>query len=137
MISDLAFRALGFPQVALHRAQGDPQSISGEVARAYRWPLRRFSDRMAPLALARMVPDSLVHPSIPALERCQDLVQRFRGPTAIVWGDRDPVLGRVRRHVEKLLPEAAVTVTEAGHFLQEEVPDEIARAVISVGARAR
>lgn len=137
LISDLAFRALGFPQVALHRAQGDPQSISGEVARAYRWPLRRFSDRMAPLALARMVPDSLVHPSIPALERCQDLVQRFRGPTAIVWGDRDPVLGRVRRHVEKLLPEAAVTVTEAGHFLQEEVPDEIARAVISVGARAR
>ncbi|MCC6901682.1 MAG: alpha/beta fold hydrolase [Polyangiaceae bacterium] len=137
LISDLAFRGLGFPQVALDRAQGDRQSIRGDVARAYRWPLERFADRAAPLALARMVPDSLRHPSVPALERCQSLVTRFSGPTAIVWGDRDPVLGRVRRHLEKLLPAAPVTVTQAGHFLQEEVPGEIAEAIVSVSSRAK
>jgi haloalkane dehalogenase len=132
LISDVIFRGLGFPQSALWLAQGDRASIRGPVARAYRWPLRGLSRNLAPLALARMVPDSLTHPSIEPLGHCQRLVESFRGPAAIVWGDRDPVLGRVRTWVEKLLPQAKVTRTRAGHFLQEEVPAEIAAAVRSV-----
>lgn len=136
VVADVAFRVAGFPQNALWFAQGDKRSIRGEVARAYRWPLRHFADRVAPLALARMVPDSDAHPSIASLRRCQELVDNFRGPTAIVWGDRDPVLGRVRTHIERHLPDAPVTRTQAGHFLQEEVPDAIAAAVRDVTRRA-
>lgn len=135
IVSDLAFRVAGFPQIALHLAQGDRHSIRGEVARAYRYPLRHVRDRVAPLALARMVPDSQHHPSIAGLRVCQELVERFDGPAAIVWGDRDPVLGRVRRHVERSLPNARVTVTAAGHFLQEEVPTAIAAAIRHVATR--
>jgi haloalkane dehalogenase len=79
-----------------------------------------------------MVPNSLTHPSIEPLRRCQAVVEGFAGPAAIVWGDRDPVLGRVRSWIEKLLPRATVKRTAAGHFLQEEVPGEIAEAVRSV-----
>lgn len=136
VVSPLAFRLFGFPQRALHKAQGDPASIRGEVARAYRYPLRGLSRNAAPLALARMVPDSLAHPSVPALARCQELVAGFGGPAEIVWGDRDPVLGRALGRLEKLLPNAPVTRTAAGHFLQEEVPDEIAAAIRRVTARA-
>ncbi|MFP3941357.1 MAG: alpha/beta fold hydrolase [Thermoanaerobaculia bacterium] len=136
LVSTLAFRGLSFPQRALHRAQGDRDSIRGEVARAYRYPLRGWSRNAAPLALARMVPDSMDHPSIPGLDRCREMVESFDGPAAIVWGDRDPILGRVRRWMEILLPEAEVTRTKAGHFLQEEVPEEIAAAVRSVAGRA-
>lgn len=136
IVSDLAFRLVGFPQIALHMAQGDKSSIRGDVARAYRYPLRRVRDRVAPLALARMVPDSLEHPSVSGLRVCQELVEGFEGPTAIVWGDRDPVLGRVRRHLERTLPGAHVTVTAAGHFLQEEVPAQIAAAIRDVATRA-
>jgi cis-3-alkyl-4-acyloxetan-2-one decarboxylase len=132
VVSDVAFRLLGAPQIALHTAQGDRSSIRGDVARAYRWPLRRVADRAAPLALARMVPAALDHPSVASLRVCQDLVERFEGPSAIVWGDRDPVLGRVRSWIEKLLPRAEVTRTEAGHFLQEEVPGPIAAAIRGV-----
>ena len=132
LLGEALFRGLGFPQNALWFAQGDRSSIRGEVARAYRWPLRGLSRNLAPLALARMVPDSLEHPSIEPLRRCQQVVESFRGPAAIVWGDRDPVLGRVRSWIEKLLPQAAVTRTQAGHFLQEEVPDVIAPAIRSV-----
>jgi cis-3-alkyl-4-acyloxetan-2-one decarboxylase len=132
VISDAIFRGLGFPQNALWFAQGDRSSIRGDVARAYRWPLRGLKRNLAPLALARMVPDSHEHPSIEPLRHCQQLVESFKGPAAIVWGDRDPVLGRVRTWVEKLLPQAKVTKTQAGHFLQEEVPSEIASAVRSV-----
>jgi pimeloyl-ACP methyl ester carboxylesterase len=35
----------------------------------------------------------------------------------------------------KAFPQATVTRTEAGHFLQEEVPQEIADAIIDVSTR--
>jgi haloalkane dehalogenase len=134
VVSELVFRGLGFPQTALWTVQGDKRSIRGDVARAYRYPLRKLSDSAAPLALARMVPDSLEHPSIAALGRAQVVVTGYQGPAEVVWGDRDPVLGRVRTHIERLLPNARVTRTEAGHFLQEEVPGPIAAAIRRVAA---
>ena len=138
VVSDLVFRGLGFPQIRLAMAQGDKSSISGDVSRAYRWPLRGWKRRVAPLALARMVPDSPEHPSIPALERGSDWLAGFDGPLAFVWGEQDPVLGHVlSRHV-KAFPGAEVTrCPDAGHFLQEEVPDEIAAAVHRVAERSR
>jgi len=136
IVSDLVFRGLAFPQIALGLAQGDRASIGPLETAAYVWPLLHIQERAAPLAMARMVPDSLVHPSIPTLAASQRFVDGFRGPAAIVWGDRDPVLGRVRSWVERCLPQATVTRTQAGHFLQEEVPDEIAAGIEDVAARA-
>jgi pimeloyl-ACP methyl ester carboxylesterase len=129
VVSNLAFRLLGFPQVRLSIAQGDRSSIKGDVSRAYRYPLRSRRTNQAPLALTRMVPDSMEHPSVPALRRIGEFVRGYRGPAEIVWGDRDPVLGRARTHIERMLPDAGVTRTEAGHFLQEEVPEQIASAI--------
>ena len=130
VIAELAFRGFGFPQLGLHLVQGDRTSIRGNTARAYRFPLQGLP--VAPLALARMVPNNHTHPSIAELQRCEDVIHEFTGPSAIVWGDNDPILGRVRTHVERLMPNASVRRTEAGHFLQEEVPDEIADAICEV-----
>lgn len=135
LVADLAFKWGQFPQATLGMVQGDRQSISGDVARAYRWPLRERAERDAPLALARMVPNSFEHPSIGPLRRIEGYVQAFKGPAAIVWGERDPVLGRVRRRIEQLLPHARVRSTNAGHFLQEEVPNDIAQAIRWVTAQ--
>jgi pimeloyl-ACP methyl ester carboxylesterase len=134
LVSDLAFRVLGFPQRGgfLARAQGDRSSIAGEVAAAYRWPLRHLRDRAGPLGLARMVPDSLEHPSVAALRPIEAWVRSFSGPSALVWGERDPILGRLLGKHHDALPRATVTRTQAGHFLQEEVPDAIARAIDGV-----
>ncbi|HDK45743.1 MAG TPA: alpha/beta fold hydrolase, partial [Actinobacteria bacterium] len=129
VISGFSFRLVGFPQVWLAMAQGDKSSISGDVSRAYRYPLRSRAENQAPLALARMVPDSMEHPSVDPLRRVGEFVRAYDGPAAIVWGDRDPVLGRARNHIASMLPQAEVTRTAAGHFLQEEVPQEIAAAI--------
>ncbi len=135
LVSDLLFRGFGFPQRGMNFAQGDKRSIRGNVARAYAEPLRGLANNAAPLALARMVPDTLNHPSCTALKEVEALVSSWKGPAAIVWGDRDPVLGRTRSRMERLLPQAPVTRTEAGHFLQEEAPDAIAEAVRNVVAQ--
>jgi haloalkane dehalogenase len=132
LISNVVFRFLGFPQSILSMVQGNPASISGNIASAYRYPLKRYKENIAPLALARMVPDSMFHPSVSALKECQDLVESYKGPAEIVWGDKDPILGRAFKRVASFLPDAGITRTKAGHFLQEEVPDEIARAIRNV-----
>jgi haloalkane dehalogenase len=132
VISSIVFRVLGFPQGILHRTQGNPASISGNTARAYQYPLRKIRDNAAPLALARMVPNDLTHPSVEPLRKCQALAESFKGPAEIVWGDKDPILGRAFKRLHAMLPHAGVTRTQAGHFLQEEVPDEIAAAIRTV-----
>lgn len=135
VVSNIVFRWFGFPQTVLHRVQGNPASISGNTARAYQYPLKKYRDNAAPLALARMVPDSLDHPSVEPLRKCQSLAESFKGPAEIVWGDKDPILGRVFKRVKAMLPHAGVTRTQAGHFLQEEVPEEIAAAVRKIVQR--
>lgn len=135
--SDVLFRGLGFPLGVLHLSQGDRSSIRGKVAKAYRWPLRRRADRTAPLALARMVPDRISgHPSIPLLERTHELFATARVPVSLVWGTKDPILGRVVNHLERTRPDATITRTQAGHFLQEEVPEPLADAILDVARRA-
>jgi len=136
LVSDLAFRLLGFPQNALALVQADRASISGDVARAYRWPLRRIADRVAPLALARMAPIRPDHPSMAPLRRAHAVARSFAGPAAIVWGERDPVIGRALSGVAEALPRATVTRVPAGHYPQEEAPGAIADAVLGVARRA-
>ncbi len=135
VVSDIVFRGLGFPQNVLARVQGDRSSIQGVVAKAYTWPLRSFSDRVGPLALARMVPDGPNHPSVPALRRGEAFMLGFAGPMALVWGTRDPILGRALAKHEKAFPRAYVAATQAGHFTQEEIDEELANAIEDVTAR--
>ncbi len=135
--STLLFRWLGFPLGLLHTSQGDRSTIRGEVARAYRWPLRRRADRAAPLALARMVPDRITgHRSLAQLAISHELFTTAQVPISLVWGTRDPILGRVINHLERARPDAKVVRTEAGHFLQEEVPEQLADAILDVAGRA-
>lgn len=137
ILSHVLFRELGFPLGVLHLSQGDRSSIRGEVARAYRWPLARWADRVAPLALARMVPDSQQHPSVAALRISDELFRTAQVPISIVWGTKDPVLGRVINHLERQRPDAKVVRNDgAGHFLQEEVPELLADAILDVTSRA-
>jgi pimeloyl-ACP methyl ester carboxylesterase len=136
LISDLAFRVLGFPQDNLGRAQGDKASMRGLPGRAYRWPLESLLARSGPLGMARMVPSRPDHPSLPALREIEAWILAFEGPMALVWGERDPVLGRaLKRHVREL-HRATVTRTDAGHFLQEEVPGPLAAAIRQVSLEA-
>ncbi|NCG21552.1 MAG: alpha/beta fold hydrolase [Rhodobacterales bacterium] len=132
VVSDVVFRGLGFPQNILHRVQGDRASIGRLERKAYRWPLRKIHQRAAPLALARMVPNGESHPTTATMDRIGGWVESWKGPAALVWGVRDPILGRGLRRHREALPQAKVWETQAGHFLQEEVPTPIAEAIRTV-----
>jgi haloalkane dehalogenase len=132
LVSGLFFRVFNLPVLFLGVVQGDRSSIGAAERRAYRWPLLRYEDRAAPLALARLVPSSLDSPVIETLREGEDWARSFTGPVRLVWGMRDPILKRAVWGARKLFPEAETIETEAGHFLQEEVPEELAQAILGV-----
>ncbi len=116
----------------LHQAQGDPASIPEDVADLYGKPVQESGNAKAPLALMRMVADGPDHPSAPQMVEIENYVQSLDIPAEIVWGMNDPILGPALPIMKQNFPEADVVETEAGHFLQEEVPAEIAAAVLRV-----
>lgn len=123
------------PHHWLSFAQNDRSSIDRLAKRSYAYPLRLKTAREAVIGLVRMTPDTMDHPSVPLLRQVGEFVSAFDGPAAIVWGDNDPVLGRLRARHERALPHAQVAATPAGHFVQEEAPKEIASAILSVTSR--
>jgi pimeloyl-ACP methyl ester carboxylesterase len=58
-------------------------------------------------------------------------------PAELIWGMNDPILSRGLPVMQKMFPNAPVNETEAGHFLQEEVPEIIAAAVLRIVERVQ
>ncbi len=112
--------------------QGDPASISPEVAALYARPVLESGNRKAPLALMRMVPTGPSHPSHPQQSQIEAYADSLDVPAEIVWGMSDPIFARTLPLMEGMFPNARVTRTGGGHFLQEEVPEVISAAVLRV-----
>jgi haloalkane dehalogenase len=112
--------------------QGDPASIPSGVADLYSRPVTESGNDKAPLAMMRMVTDGPDHPSAPAMRQIENYVQGLDIPAEIIWGMNDPILAKALPLMKQNFPDAPVTETQGGHFLQEEVPVEIAAALMRV-----
>ena len=82
--------------------------------------------------MMRMVPDGPNHPNSERKRFIGRYVEELDIPAEIVWGMRDPILGGLLSSMQANFPDAPVTETKTGHFLQEEVPIEIAAAILRV-----
>jgi len=62
----------------------------------------------------------------------EQYVQGLNIPAEIVWGMNDPILSIALPLMQQNFPRAPVIETEGGHFLQKEVPGDIATALLRV-----
>ena len=137
LVGELVVEALSsvfFTRLA--QVQGDPATMPSRVMDLYRRPLEDSGNAKATLALMRMVADGPDHASSPALRHIERYVEGLDIPVELVWGMNDPILGRGLPFMQKMFPTAPVTETEAGHFLQEEVPEIIAAALLRIVDKA-
>ncbi len=132
IVGELILEVFSSIFVRLHKMQNDPGSISEDVADLYGRPVLESGNDKAPLAMMRMVPDGPDHPSTAAMRMIERYVQSLDVPVEIVWGMNDPILGHTLPLMKLKFPKAPVTETEGGHFLQEEVPTEIAAALLRI-----
>jgi pimeloyl-ACP methyl ester carboxylesterase len=130
VLGELIVEIIGRRISSLQRMQGDPESIPEEINNLYRRPLTDSGNYKAPLAMMRMVPDGPNHPSAERMRFIGQYVAQLDIPAEIVWGMQDPILGGLLDNMRANFPNARVTETDGGHFLQEEVPGDIASAIM-------
>jgi haloalkane dehalogenase len=91
----------------------------------YRLRLEKADARQAVLALERLTGYR------PLMEKVRTNLDRLRAPTLIVWGRPDPYFSS--KDLERLtrrFPDAAVKeIPGAGHFPQEDAPEEVTAAL--------
>lgn len=109
--------------------QADPESMPGDVIQLYEKPVRDSGNAKGLLAMMRMSADGPDHPSSKQYRELEEYYQGREFPTEIVWGMQDSILVKRLADMKKNFPNAVVTETQGGHFLQEETPEEIAAAV--------
>lgn len=132
VLGELAVETFGEMFSGLPGIQGDPASIPDDVIDLYGRPVLESGNAKGPLALIRMVPDGPDHPSSERMRFIGEYVSTLEIPVEIVWGTQDPILGPALGSMRTNFPDAPVIETDAGHFLQEEVPDVIAEAILRV-----
>jgi pimeloyl-ACP methyl ester carboxylesterase len=116
----------------LPTTQGDPDSLPLDVINLYRRPVEESGNAKATLAMMRMVPDGPDHRTTQQMRVIEQYVQDLDIPAEIIWGMSDPIFAKELPAMKQNFPNARVTETAGGHFLQEEVPVEIAAALMRV-----
>ncbi len=101
-----------------------------EVMDAYRAPFPTPESRAGVLAFPRRIPMTPEEEAWPVIVKVDESLAKFADrPALILWGGKDLVFppSLVERFKERLPGAKTVVFPEAGHFLQEDVPEGIAR----------
>ena len=118
---------------------GTAGGLDDETRAAYDAPFPTPASKAGARAFPELVPTEPEHPNTAPMNRVRDALRDWRKPALVVWGADDPVLPvRIAHGFVELIPgaEGPVLIDGAGHFLQEDRPDEVADAIRGFLARA-
>jgi haloalkane dehalogenase len=106
--------------------------LDQEAIRGYDAPFPAGEAKAGALAFPELVPTEPDHPSAAAMLEVSDALSRWERPALVLFSDSDRVFspahaGRMAAHIPGALP--AEIVSGAGHFLQEDKGEEIARRI--------
>ncbi len=105
------------------------RKLPAEVMAAYRGPFREKAARLPTYVFPREITRSRAF-----LEDVEEGLSRLHHlPALILWGDKDFAFReKERRRFEGLLPHHRTRILEgAGHFIQEDAPDQICAEVLA------
>jgi pimeloyl-ACP methyl ester carboxylesterase len=134
LVRDMNAFAVLATRMALH----DPSRLTPIARRGFLLPYPTKSSRVAIQRFVEDIPMSASHRSWPELSATADALPHFADrPVALCWGERDWCFTpEFRAEWERRFPRAQVTRCEdAGHYVFEEAPEQVERALTELLAK--
>lgn len=112
---------------------GCVSDLPPEVVAAYDAPFPDDRHKAGARQFPMLVPTSPDDPAVPANRAAWDVLRRFDKPFLTAFSDQDPITAGgdavFRREVPGCAGQPHTTIEGAGHFLQEDKGEELARVV--------
>jgi haloalkane dehalogenase len=126
----------GAPQLPVGRVleMGTVTELAPEVVAAYEAPFPDETYKAGARQFPVLVPIAPADPAAPANRRAWEALERFEKPFLTAFSDSDPVTAGLDAIFQARIPGAKgqphVTISGAGHFLQEDRGEELARVIL-------
>jgi haloalkane dehalogenase len=113
---------------------GTASDVPDEIIAAYDAPFPDESYKEGARQFPMLVPATPDDPAAPANRAAWDVLQKWDKPFLTAFGDLDPITRGADRVLQNLIPGTMgrehVTVEAAGHFIQEDKGEELARITL-------
>jgi haloalkane dehalogenase len=112
---------------------GCTSTLSTDVIAAYDAPFPDESYKQGARQFPLLVPTSADDPAVPANRKAWEVLSKWGKPFLTAFSDSDPITQGGEKILQTTIPGAKnqphVTIAGAGHFLQEDKGEELARVV--------
>lgn len=113
---------------------GMRKRTSSEVVAAYDAPFPDERFKAGARQFPILVPIAPDDPAVPANRKAWEVLRGWKKPFLTAFSDGDPVTKGGERLLQSAIPGARnqphTTITGAGHFLQEDKGEELARVIV-------
>jgi haloalkane dehalogenase len=118
----------------MQRSMGDPDLFTDDILRAYEAPFPDSSYKAGAQVWPLLVPIRPDDPGAAEMRNARDVFSKWTKPCLVMFSDGDPVTKGGDKMMRALIPSAKdqpeIVIEGAGHFLQEEKGEELAKNIL-------
>ena len=109
---------------------GTAQPMSSAVKKAYDAPFPSDKFKAGARAFPLIVPSKPNDPGVTEMKHAREVIKKWEKPALVMFSDKDPIMRGGDKWFRYNIPTAKdqpfIEIKNAGHFLQEDKPEEIA-----------